>query len=160
MAELITGIGEFKISNTPGDIIKAYGIGSCIAIGMFCGYNKVAGMLHAALPDSSVSTEKSKNNPALFVDSGMEALIESLRKYGCVPSKMTVKITGGASMLDNNAKFNVGNKNIETVRGLFKKYNLNVVGQDVGGSIGRNVSFFVDTGKMLVVKIGLGKIEL
>ena len=58
------GIGHFKVSAKPGDEIKTYALGSCIAVVLYDKKAKIAGMIHIALPDSAVNAEKAKSKTA------------------------------------------------------------------------------------------------
>ena len=45
------GLGEVKVSRDPGDVLVAYGLGSCLGIGFYDPIARAAGMLHAVLPE-------------------------------------------------------------------------------------------------------------
>src|SRR6185369_627123 len=52
---LVIGIGEFAVSNRPGDVIVTHALGSCIAVCIFDPRAGVAGMLHFMLPEASIN---------------------------------------------------------------------------------------------------------
>ena len=53
MADLIrVGMADYKVGSAPSTIIS-YGLGSCIGISLYDPQNKVGGLLHIMLPDST-----------------------------------------------------------------------------------------------------------
>ena len=71
MGDLIVGISDIKISNSPDDVIVTYALGSCIGISVYDPVAKVGGLLHYMLPDSTLDEKKAKDNPAMFADTGI-----------------------------------------------------------------------------------------
>ena len=69
-------------------MLKTFALGSCIGVAMlaprrFPGGPPVAGLLHIALPDSSVNQKLSLERPGYFADTGIPILIEKMLAYGC-----------------------------------------------------------------------------
>ena len=46
---LAVGLGEIKVSRRPVEMLVAYGLGSCVGVGMYDPAARVAGLLHAPL---------------------------------------------------------------------------------------------------------------
>ena len=86
------GIGHMKASASTGDEIKTYALGSCVAVILYDKKAKIAGMIHIALPDSTVNTEKSKTLPGYFVDTGMPLLLKDFKKLGGDRKTTVIKI--------------------------------------------------------------------
>ncbi len=63
------GIGEVITSDTPNDVLGAYGLGSCVAICLYDPVAQVGGMLHALLPTAPNGNDRT-GNPRKFVDQG------------------------------------------------------------------------------------------
>ena len=57
------GIGEYKVTSNKEHVLKTYALGSCVAIIIYEKIKKIAGLLHVALPDSSIDTRKAATNP-------------------------------------------------------------------------------------------------
>ncbi len=156
MAEqaLPVGLGEIKISGTPGDVLVAYGLGSCVGVGMYDPVAHVAGLLHAVLPQSLNGTE---SVPGKFVTTGVPKLIEEMEKAGAVRSRLQVRIAGGANMLSApGAKqaFNIGERNVAQTRVMLDSLRMRLLAEDVGGSVGRTVRLFAADGRMTVKALG------
>ncbi len=50
MSDIIIGIGEIAVSNKPGDIIKTYALGSCVAVIMYDKEHKKIAPLYTQTP--------------------------------------------------------------------------------------------------------------
>jgi chemotaxis protein CheD len=144
------GIGHMKASASTGDEIKTYALGSCVAVILYDKKAKIAGMIHIALPDSTVNTEKSKTLPGYFVDTGMPLLLKDFKKLGGDRKTTVIKIAGGSSIMDENKTFDIGKRNGIAVKRFLWKHGLGVMKEDIGGNISRTVSIDVDSGTVLL----------
>ena len=148
------GLGEYVISHDPLDVLVAYGLGSCLGIGMFDPVARVAGLLHAVLP------EHQSNNgqvPTKFVDTGIVYLMNALIKTGANRSRLVVWMAGGANMITStgvNKVFDIGSRNIQTAMTVFGDLRVRLSGQEIGGFTGRTVRVYVGEGRMTVRTIG------
>jgi chemotaxis protein CheD len=150
MATLTVGIGEWKISDNPDDHIKTYALGSCVAVVILDVKQKIASMIHIALPDSTIDDEKAKRLPGYFADTGLPLMIEELKKMGSVRANIRVKIIGGAAVMDDNGFFDIGKRNILAVKKILWKSSLGAVAEDTGGKISRTVTVAVVDGQTTV----------
>lgn len=151
---IAVGLAEIKISRDPNDTIVAFGLGSCLGIGIFDPMLKVGGMLHAVLPKNNDGVDKLSPK---YVDSGIQLLLEMLQKEGLVKSRMIVRMAGGANMLNignSSTPFDIGTRNIESARATFAKLNIKVQAEEVGGQTGRTVRLYVVDGKMTIRMMG------
>lgn len=144
------GIGEFGVSSRPSSEIKTYALGSCVAVILWDKVTKVGGMIHVALPDSSINPAKATERPAYFVDTGIPLLLGEMERLGAQRRNMTVRLAGGANIMDANATFDIGRRNGVASKRLLWKQGLGVIGEDLGGNISRTVSLAVDTGTVTV----------
>jgi chemotaxis protein CheD len=144
------GIGHLKTTATPGDEIKTYALGSCVAVILYDKKTKIAGMIHIALPDSTVNNEKAKTLPGYFCDTGLPLLLKEFKKLGGDRKSTVIKITGGSSIMDENATFDIGKRNGIAVKRFLWKQGLGVMKEDIGGKISRTVSIDTDTGRVLL----------
>lgn len=153
------GIGHIKASAIPGDEIKTYALGSCVAVMLYDKKTKIAGMIHIALPDSAVNTEKAKTLPGYFVDTGLPLLLKEFKQLGGDRKTTVIKIAGGSSIMDENKTFDIGKRNGIAVKRFLWKEGLGVMKEDIGGKISRTVVIDIDTGKVLLSN-AKGKWEL
>ncbi len=148
------GLGEIVISNNPLDVLVAYGLGSCLGIGAYDPGKKIAGLLHAVLP------ERSKGNTpgiAKYVDTGIQELVDRITGAGGNRDTVILRMAGGANMLITGAlskSFDIGNRNIASAHATFTHMNLRLAAEEVGGTTGRTVRLYVASGRMTVRVIG------
>ena len=161
MSELIkVGMADYKIGHNPNSLIS-YGLGSCVGIALYDAVNKVGGLAHIMLPDSTQA--RSAENPAKFANTALPLMLDEMIKIGAVKSRVTAKIAGGAQMFTfANATdvMRVGERNAEAVRSLLKTMGIRMVADDTGGNYGRTVELKLDTGIYRVRTIAQGEKEL
>jgi chemotaxis protein CheD len=155
MANMLNaGLGEQIISRDPQNVLVAYGLGSCLGIGMFDPGSKVAGLLHAVLPEHMSS---SGSLPGKFVDTGIPFLLDEMTKAGADRRRLIVWMAGGANMIMSpgmTKAFDIGNRNIQAAHKMFDSLNIRLSGQEVGGNTGRTVRIYVAEGRMTVRMVG------
>nr|WP_206076036.1 chemotaxis protein CheD [Marinitoga lauensis] len=96
--------------------------------------------------------------PGKYANLGIPLLIEDLKKLG--GSTFTAKIFGGAAMFKGSS-MDVGKKNTLAVKEQLKKSNIRIVAEDTGGNRARSIEFNLDTGEVMVKKVGGGeKVEI
>jgi chemotaxis protein CheD len=146
MAQITVGIGDYQISSNPADIIKTYALGSCVAVMIYDKVKKIAGMIHIALPESSVDLVKAGKSPGHFADTGLPLLIEGMKKLGAFKANVWIKIAGGASVMDDKLFFDIGKRNILAIKKILWKSNMGPISEDTGLDFSRTVMMTVDTG--------------
>lgn len=151
--QLAVGLGEIKLSRDPQDLLIAFGLGSCMGIGLYDPVAHVAGLLHAILPIHPGSGDSISK----YVDTGVPSLIDMMIKAGAVRSRLVVRMAGGANMLVapgfTNA-FDIGSRNIDAAQKTLANLNLKILGYEVGGNTGRTVRFYVSDGRMTIRTVG------
>ncbi len=150
MSLITVGIGAWAVSEDPEDILKTYALGSCVAVCMYDSKRGIAGLLHAALPDSTLDKEKAAIQPGYFVDSGVSHLIEDMKARGVSRSSVWVKIAGGASVIDMIDSFDIGKRNVLAVKKALWRSSLGPIAEEVGGTISRTVSLAVKDGQTIL----------
>ncbi len=141
------------MSRDPLDLLIAYGLGSCMGIGIYDPVAHLAGLLHAILPIHPGSGDSA----AKYVDTGVPALVDMLIKAGANRSRLVVRMAGGANMLvapGFNNTFDIGSRNIDAAQKTLANMNLKILGYEVGGNTGRTVRFYVGNGKMTIRTVG------
>ncbi len=157
MEVVYVGVGEYATSKKPGDVVKTLALGSCVAVIALDPRTRVVGLLHVALPDSSINKKRALERPGMFADTGTEILLESMKKHGYDGSRLTIKLAGGASIMDPNNTFNIGKRNILSVKKALWRVKLGAISEHVGGNISRSVSVDVNSGKVMVSSPGRGE---
>ena len=162
MKDIILGIGDFGASNTSGSTVKTFALGSCVAVIFLDPKNRAVGMVHIALPDSSINEAKARERPGYFVDLGVPLLLKEMARYGSPVNGrgLVVKLVGGASIMDHNDTFNIGKRNVLAIKKILWTHGMGAVAEDVGGNHSRTVTVAVDSGKVTVTCPGRGQWEV
>lgn len=148
------GMADLNVCSFP-DAITTLGLGSCVGVVLFDAKNKMAGMVHVMLPDSSKF--RNVTNPAKYADSGIDELIVQMKKKGADISNLTAKIAGGAQMFafsSENEMLRIGDRNVEAVKNILHEKRIRIIAQDTGLNYGRTIEFYTETGVLLVKAVG------
>ena len=150
----IVDIAEVRVSNDPCVDLVTHSLGSCIGIAVWDPEVRVGGMIHYMLPDSSIASHEAKTNPAMFADTGIPKLLQSVEKLGASKKRLIVKLAGGSSLLDGDARFNIGKRNYDMLHKIFQENGISIDSENVGGSLSRTLRLSVATGRVTVTMQG------
>lgn len=152
------GLGELTTSHDPEDVLVAYGLGSCLGISMIDPLARVAGLLHAVLPEGLYGSQgEDPSTYGKYVDRGIENLLAAMAKEGSLRNRLIIRVVGGANMLiapGLTSTFDIGTRNIEKARLTFQRLNMKVAVEEVGGHTGRTVRVYVANSRVTVRVIG------
>jgi len=129
------------------DHLTSTGIGSCLVITLYDPKLKIGSISHPML-----SAETRHDNPkpdAIYIDMAIEQMLEKLLSRGAIREHLEAKIIGAANMFAA-FKSDVSKKNIANAKEKLKTEGIRLVGECVGGSIGRSVELALDTGIVTV----------
>jgi len=157
MEIVYVGVGEYATTQGETGFMKTLALGSCVAVIVLDPDHRCLGLLHVALPDSTINQKRALERPGMFADTGIAKLLESLEAHGYEGGQLTVKLAGGASIMDPNHTFDIGNRNVLAIRKCLWKHKLGSIAEDVGGNISRSVS--IDLGGRTVVVSSPGRGE-
>ncbi len=143
---VIIGVGEMAASNNVQVILSTYALGSCVGVIAYDPEVKAAGILHLMLPESSISPDKIKKQPAMFADTGLPAFMRTMAGLRCDKTRLFIFVAGGASVLGGNDPFRIGERNLTATLKYFAKEGIAVESFATGGSINRTLHLEVNTG--------------
>ena len=144
---LVVGVGDYKVSDVPAEVITTYALGSCIGVTIHDPVGRIGGMLHFMLPESSLDLSKARARPCMFADTGIVVVLQALRELGAVKSRLQVRLAGGAQMLDAAGVFNIGKRNYAAVRKILWQSGLMIQSEDVGGTASRTIRLDIASGQ-------------
>jgi chemotaxis protein CheD len=147
---LVVGMGEYVVSNTPGAVLVCIGLGSCVALCIHDRVNKIGGMVHVVLPKSD---GKGGGSPAKFADTAVPLLLAEIIKNGGLRNRLTIKIAGGSQMTvapGLRDTFKTGERNVAQIKEALAKEKMTLAAADTGGTLGRTVRLYLDTGIVTV----------
>ncbi len=148
------GMADWKIARNL-DSLVTFGLGSCVALTLWDSKEKVAAMAHIMLPDSKLVRYRQEVNAAKFADTALVTMLAELGRLGIPKERFQAKLVGGANMFTFAGKaiggnMNIGQRNTLAVKEELAKYTISVAGEDTGGTSGRSVEFFAETGVLRI----------
>jgi chemotaxis protein CheD len=150
----IIDIADMKISRSSGDILVTYSLGSCVGVAVYDPVVRIGGMIHCMLPLSKVDQNKASERPAMFVDTGMQLMLNQLFESGVRKSRLKIAVAGGAHILNDDNLFKIGERNFTVLRKILWKNGMLMNIQDVGGDISRTIRLHIKTGRFTVKSQG------
>ena len=155
MSELIkVGMADLKLCISP-DSVTTLGLGSCVGVAIRDTQNKVGGLAHVMLPDSTAI--RNNVNIYKFADTGIAELVRLMEEKGAKRSRMVAKIAGGAQMFsfqNKNDLVRVGERNVEASIKKLKELKIPILAQDTGDCYGRTVIFYPENGDFVIRAVG------
>ena len=156
----IVGVADMKVSNTMGESLITYSLGSCIGLVIYDPVVRAGGILHYMLPESSLDIQKARAKPYMFADSGIPQLFRSVYALGAIKQRIKIYAAGGAEILDQKGFFNIGKRNYMALKKMFFKNNVMVNKQDIGGNVNRTVRLEIATGDIFVKTSGSKEVKI
>jgi chemotaxis protein CheD len=156
---IVVDIADFAVCKDQDTTLITYSLGSCIGLSIWDQVNKVGGMLHFMLAESTISPEKAKIQPGMFADTGIPTLFKSAYALGAEKKNIIVKVAGAAQLMDAKGVFNIGKRNHLALRKILWRNNVMIDKEDVGGFEGRTMRLEIGTGRVLI-KSKTGEYEL
>lgn len=152
--ELLVRVADLRVG--PSDtVLITLGLGSCVAILLHDPVAGIGGMAHVLLPSRSLS--RTGENPGRFPQTAIPALLEAMTGLGAVRGRLVARLVGGAAMfaaLAPSGSMQMGDRNLIASREVLRTLAIPIVGEKVGGSVGRSVWFHVGEGRVLVRAVG------
>jgi len=138
------GVGEYKIAC--GDSgLSTWGLGSCVAIIIYDSAARIGGLAHALLPEPRDGARWS----AKYASIAVKLIVRRMTAVGASRESLEAVLVGGANIIPK-LTINTGMRNVDAAKRALKELGVKLVGEDVGGSRGRNVVFMVSEGVVLV----------
>jgi len=160
MADRVS-IAQARIDQAPV-VLKAYGLGSCIAVGLYDPETGIGGLGHMLLPCRPVKNPLGSESK--YVDAGIYQMVDELVRAGARREGLVARVTGGANMFETAYQTlinSIGSRNARSARETLAKLDIPLVGEEVGGNRGRTVEFDLASGNMLVYCArGIEKVSL
>ena len=150
------GMADLKIAKSP-DALTTLGLGSCIGICLYDPGAHIIGMAHIMLPSSK--TIKNNSNIAKFADTAIVKLLDDMTREGANQRRLVGKIAGGAQMFkftSGNDMMRIGERNADAVRSILTDLKIPILADDTGGTFGRTIEFYSETGILKIKTIGHG----
>ena len=142
-------MGEMAIARDGEGPLKTL-LGSCIGLAMYSRRGSVGGLAHIVLPES----RGLDGPPAKYVDKAIPELIRRIESKVGTGLGLKAKVAGGANMLASQSAVTIGDQNLEMIRSMLGELRIPIVAEHCGGTQGRRMTFYPDTGKATIEIVG------
>lgn len=123
-------------------------LGSCVSICLYDAARGIGGLNHFMLP-----TENAAPNPR-YVRHATDMLLEQLDALGASRARLEAKLFGGAAVLKfGGSAADLGSRNVDAARERLADERIPIVGESVGGSRGRKLTFITSDGTSRVKEV-------
>ncbi|MEO8369924.1 MAG: chemotaxis protein CheD [Candidatus Solibacter sp.] len=157
MEQIVVGMADCRVGNVAGQVLATFALGSCIGLVVYDPQAGVGGMLHYMLPDSGIDPVRSRANPYMFADTGIPKLLEQVCGQGASRRRLVAHASGGASIMDPQAIFDIGKRNYLALRKILWKTGILLAGEAVGGGNSRTVRLEIGSGRLWLQENGGAK---
>lgn len=143
------GIADLASARHPARIRTA-GLGSCVGVALYDRRRKIGGLAHVMLPDSKQARGSVKL--AKYADTAIPELVRQMEALGAMRWDIVAKLAGGAQMFEHVSSdaLKIGERNVEAVRIVLKRLGIPIIGEAVGGRVGRTVELDLEDGTYYV----------
>lgn len=146
----VVGVADMVVSNDSSAEIVTYSLGSCLGLTIYDPVKKIGGMLHLMLPDSKIDSAKAVSAPFMFVDTGVPRLFHAAYHLGADRNRLSIKVAGGAQLLDQEGIFNIGSRNYDALLKLLAQNGLKLHATDTGGLSSRTLRLDLTNGNVSI----------
>ena len=141
-------VGELHVSNDPGQTLLTYALGSCIGLAVHDTQRRVGGLAHIQLPGSPSDFSSRPEGVWAYADRAIPELFQRLYAMKATRRNLRIVLAGGASILDATHFFQIGRKNLLSVKRLLWREGYIVANEATGGDGWRTMRLDVGTGRV------------
>jgi chemotaxis protein CheD len=134
--KVTVNIGCMCVDRSPTQLVTL--LGSCVGVALYDSTSRTGGLAHVMLPRANGRA----GHHSRFADTAVPALVEAMTNAGAARSRLEAKIAGGASVMfrDEPSQFHrIAEENVVLVRDALREANIPLMGEDVGGDVGRKM---------------------
>ena len=146
--DIEVNMGELAVARGTDQLI-ASAIGSCLVITCYDPTRKLGAMAHTMLPSSTSHGRGQDGRDTKCVDAAIEEMLTRLQALGARPEDLEAKVIGAANMF-RTLDSSLGQAMLESARTTLAQHRIPLLGESVGGSIGRSVEFSIASGIVTV----------
>lgn len=151
-------LGEIKVSKNLTTVFTVSHIGASIVVVMYDRLNKVGGLAHVILPDSSLSDKNDESATGKYADLAVPELVRLFMEEGGEVNSTEVRMIGGAQLFNFGGGsaniLNIGSRNATAIRTAMSRHGLAIEKADIGGNKAKSLRFVVATGQVVIRIIG------
>jgi len=149
MADVEVRMGDVAVAANP-TTLRALGVGSCVVIALYDPQLRIGALAHAMLPPDSRRTGQGTRD-LRYVDMAIDEMLARMATLRSKREDIEAKLVGGADMFPDFSS-DISRLNVLRAQEKLKNEGIKVVGEAVGGSVGRSVEFSPVSG-IVTVKV-------
>lgn len=139
-------MGKIEFAKSPATL-GALGLGSCIVITLYDPRLKIGALSHAAFSLAKGAAPLYKDTA--YIEIAIGEMIGKFTVEGSKRNDLEAKLIGAANMFSGTSS-SFSDNNIMAAREKLAGEGIKIVGESVGGNMGRSVEFALDTGIVTV----------
>lgn len=151
-------LGEIKVTDQKATVLVIPNIGTAVAVVIYDVQNKVGGVAHIVLPESSLANAHHEQLPGKYANLAIPKLLELYHEAGGQKRSTVVRMVGGAQLFNFGGGggniLNIGARNATAIRASMSKLGFPIEKADTGGNKGKALRFVITTGQLYVRQIG------
>ncbi len=144
------GPADFAVSRDPQAVLSAGPLGAGLGVCFYDPLARAGGLLHALLPDSRLDPSRAAQQPGMFVDTGLAALLQNVQNLGARAENLLVCVAGGGRILEEEADFDIGGQNCAALEAWLAGPGLKIHAAAVAGQASRILRLNLATGQVRV----------
>jgi chemotaxis protein CheD len=150
--------GIIQVTNQKAAVLIIPNIGTAVAVVIYDVQNKIGGIAHIVLPDSSLTNNGNDQLPGKYANRAIPKLLEMYTEMGGQKRTLIVRMVGGAQLFNFGGGggniLNIGARNATAIRAAMSKLGFAIEKADTGGNKGKALRFVMATGQLYVKQIG------
>lgn len=146
----VVSVNEMVVSADPRDVLVTTALGSAIGLALYDWVERIGGVIHCMLPQAKVDRARAEQNLAMFVDTGVEALLAEMTASGARLKNLVTTVVGAGSSLGADRTIRIAERNITVLRKLLWRNKLLIQRADVGGTRTRSLALYLEDGHVVV----------
>lgn len=145
---------DMCVTGDPDAELVTRRLGACMVVMIHDPVRCAGGMIRFVLPDSQINPQRAQQRPAMFADTAIPLLVESLLALGCREEDLVVKAAGGGGLRASGDVFDFGQRNCQALQRVCAELGLVITAQDVGGAASRTAILEVGSGAVTIESQG------
>ena len=155
----VVGMADLMVSHDPTLVLCTFPLGACLGVAIYDPTTKTAGILHSMLPDSTIDPKRAAARPGMFLDTGLDRLLQHADNLKAKKENFRVFVAGASEIMDETTCFNIGKRNYAVLTRLLEKHGLKITAEDIGGLTNRSMQLDVATGDVRLKFSGEAKMR-
>ena len=149
-SKLTVGLAGLAVSQDPNVSLCTAPLGAGLGVAIYDPTVKVGGLLHSLLPSSSMDPGRAASCPAMFIDTGLTALLAAAQQLNATRENLRVCVAGAAQIMDHTSFFNPGKCNYDSLTELLPQLGIKVYAEDVWARNNCSMELDLATGGVLL----------